>query len=91
MRAWCAANMNLHLAVGGASQKSPPRLVVATYGDPSPDHAPLMLVGKGITFDSGGINVKPYASFVSMMKNDMGGGSGGIYSRRSWPRIFLNL
>ncbi len=68
-----AENMNLHLAVGGASQKSPPRLVVATYGDPSPEHAPLMLVGKGITFDSGGINVKPYASFVSMMKNDMGG------------------
>ena len=27
---------------------------------------------KGITFDSGGINVKPYESFVSMMKNDMG-------------------
>ena len=65
--------MNLLLTVGGASQVSPPRLVVATYGDPSPEVAPLMLVGKGITFDSGGINVKPYESFVSMMKNDMGG------------------
>ena len=68
-----AHNMNLILAVGGASRRSPPRLVVATYGDPSPDAPPLMLVGKGITFDSGGINVKPYESFVSMMKNDMGG------------------
>lgn len=68
-----AHNMNLLLAVGGASKLSPPRLVVATYGDPSPDAPPLMLVGKGITFDSGGINVKPYESFVSMMKNDMGG------------------
>ena len=68
-----AEGMNLLLAVGGASKVSPPRLIVATYGDPSPDHAPLMLVGKGITFDSGGINVKPYESFVSMMKNDMGG------------------
>ena len=67
------AGMNLHLAVGGASKKSPPRLVVATYGDPSVENAPFMLVGKGITFDSGGINVKPYTSFVSMMKNDMGG------------------
>jgi leucyl aminopeptidase len=65
--------LHLHLAVGGASKKSPPRLVIATYGDPTPDNAPLMLVGKGITFDSGGINVKPYTSFVSMMKNDMGG------------------
>lgn len=68
-----AQNMHLMLAVGGASKLSPPRLVVATYGDPSPDAPPLMLVGKGITFDSGGINVKPYESFVSMMKNDMGG------------------
>ena len=66
-------DLNLLLAVGGASKISPPRLVVATYGDPSPDTAPLMLVGKGITFDTGGINVKPYESFVSMMKNDMGG------------------
>jgi len=68
-----AQEMKLMLAVGGASKLSPPRLVVATYGDPSPDAPPLMLVGKGITFDSGGINVKPYESFVSMMKNDMGG------------------
>jgi leucyl aminopeptidase len=65
--------LNLLLAVGGASQISPPRLVIATYGDPTTEVAPLMLVGKGITFDSGGINVKPYESFVSMMKNDMGG------------------
>ena len=68
-----AEGLHLHLAVGGASKVSPPRLVIATYGDPSSDAAPLMLVGKGITFDSGGINVKPYASYVSMMKNDMGG------------------
>jgi leucyl aminopeptidase len=66
--------MNLLMAVGGASKKSPPRLIVATYGSPDPAEAPpLMLVGKGITFDSGGINVKAYENFVSMMKNDMGG------------------
>ncbi|MEC9073500.1 MAG: hypothetical protein VX938_14000 [Myxococcota bacterium] len=64
--------MNLLLAVGGASPSSPPRLVMARYkpDDPRP---PRMLLGKGITFDTGGINVKPYESFVSMMKNDMGG------------------
>lgn len=71
--ALAAQGMNLLLAVGGASDASPPRLIVATYGDPSPDAPPLMLVGKGITFDSGGVNVKPYESFVSMMRNDMGG------------------
>lgn len=65
--------MNLLLAVGQASTLSPPRLIVATYGHPDAENPPLMLVGKGITFDSGGLNVKPYESFVSMMKNDMGG------------------
>ncbi len=34
---------------------------------------PLMLLGKGITFDSGGLNVKPYEAFISQMKNDMAG------------------
>ena len=67
-----AMGMNLIMAVGGASTVSPPRLVIAHY---LPDDArkPRMLLGKGITFDTGGINVKPYESFVSMMKNDMGG------------------
>ena len=64
--------MRLLLAVGGASVTSPPRLVVARYL-PRDSRAPRMLLGKGITFDSGGINVKPYESFVSMMKNDMAG------------------
>ena len=60
-------------AVGGASDISPPRLVLAHYKGKGKTDAPLALVGKGVTFDSGGLNVKPYESFVSMMKNDMGG------------------
>lgn len=67
------AGLNLMLAVGGASSISPPRLVVASYTAPGDLGRPLMLLGKGITFDSGGINVKPYDSYVSMMKNDMAG------------------
>ena len=71
--------LRLLLAVGGSSAISPPRLVIAHYspksasGGESAAGAPLMLLGKGITFDSGGLNVKPYESFVSMMKNDMAG------------------
>ncbi len=68
-----AASCNLLLAVGGASRASPPRLVTATWDPPGATGDPLMILGKGITFDTGGINTKPYASFVSMMKNDMGG------------------
>jgi leucyl aminopeptidase len=69
--------LNLLWSVGKASPQSPPRLIMARYqpADSSPhaNQAPRMLLGKGITFDSGGINLKPYESFVSMMKNDMGG------------------
>jgi len=67
--------MRLLLAVGRGSDDSPPRLVLAHYRPENAAGKPLMLLGKGITFDSGGINVKPYESFVSMMKNDMGGAS----------------
>lgn len=64
--------MNLLLAVGQASDLSPSRLHIATH-NVKPGDKPLMLVGKGITFDTGGINLKPHESFVNCMKNDMGG------------------
>lgn len=67
--------LNLLLAVGGASVDSPPRLALARWTPASATQSqrPLMLLGKGITFDTGGINVKPYESFVSHMRNDMAG------------------
>ncbi|MFT7624126.1 MAG: leucyl aminopeptidase [Myxococcota bacterium] len=65
--------LNLLLAVGGASTISPPRLVIARYTPEGKTDNTLMLLGKGITFDTGGINVKPYLSHVSQMKNDMAG------------------
>lgn len=64
--------MNLLLAVGQASDRSPSRLHLATH-NVTKDSRPLLLVGKGITFDTGGINLKPHESFVNCMKNDMGG------------------
>jgi leucyl aminopeptidase len=66
--------MNLLLAVGQGSVVSPPRLIVLKNKEAQSTGAkPHILVGKGITFDTGGINVKPYESFVHCMKNDMGG------------------
>jgi leucyl aminopeptidase len=61
------------LAVGGAAQR-PPRLVELTYSPPDADaRTPhVVLVGKGITFDTGGISLKPRESMVSM-KTDMTG------------------
>jgi leucyl aminopeptidase len=64
--------MNLLLAVGQASERSPSRMFIATHRLKN-GVKPLMLVGKGITFDTGGINLKPHESFVNCMKNDMGG------------------
>ncbi|MDR7280573.1 leucyl aminopeptidase family protein [Catenuloplanes atrovinosus] len=58
------------LAVGGGSANEP-RLVEATW---SPEGATrhVVLVGKGITFDTGGISIKPVAA-MKLMRKDMGG------------------
>ena len=58
------------LAVGGGSSR-PPRLVRLDYS-PAAASMHLALVGKGITFDSGGLSLKPGASMVGM-KSDMAG------------------
>ena len=56
-------------AVGRASAH-PPRLLDLRWGDPA--HPKLTLVGKGVCFDSGGLDIKP-ASGMRLMKKDMGG------------------
>jgi leucyl aminopeptidase len=56
-------------AVGRASSHAP-RLVDLRWGDPA--HPRLTLVGKGVCFDSGGLNLKT-ASGMRLMKKDMGG------------------
>jgi leucyl aminopeptidase len=56
-------------AVGRAAHEQP-RLVELEWGDPS--HPRLALIGKGITFDTGGVNMKSAAG-ARLMKKDMGG------------------
>lgn len=63
--------MGLHLAVGQASE-TPPCLIHIEYRSPGLKDAPLAFVGKGITFDSGGLDIKP-PSGMRLMKKDMGG------------------
>lgn len=66
-------NCGLHLSVGQGSD-SPPHLVILRYRPPSAPakQRPIALVGKGITFDTGGLDLKP-ASGMRLMKKDMGG------------------
>ncbi|MEO6582012.1 MAG: leucyl aminopeptidase [Sphingomicrobium sp.] len=49
-----------------------PRLLILRWNGGKPGTAPLALVGKGVTFDTGGISIKP-AQGMEMMKWDMGG------------------
>ena len=64
-----AANFPLIHAVGRASSR-PPRLIDFSWGDP--DHPKVTLVGKGVCFDTGGLDLKPSAGML-IMKKDMGG------------------
>jgi leucyl aminopeptidase len=59
------------LAVARGSTR-PPRLVILRYDGGRPGDAPLALVGKGVTFDSGGLSLKPSDS-MKTMKCDMAG------------------
>jgi leucyl aminopeptidase len=58
-------------AVGRASHR-PPRLIELTWGDEA--HPRIALVGKGVCFDTGGLNIKA-AEGMRQMKKDMGGGA----------------
>ena len=61
-------------AVGRAAHEAP-RLIELEWGDPS--HPLVALVGKGITFDSGGLDIKGAAG-MRLMKKDMGGAANAI-------------
>lgn len=60
------------LAVGGGSQNEPRLIVLEHRGGPKSE-APLVLVGKAITFDSGGISIKPAAGMEEMIFDKCGG------------------
>ena len=60
----------IHAVGKAAARENAPRLIELEWGDPR--HPRIAIVGKGITFDSGGLDIKP-ASGMRLMKKDMGG------------------
>ena len=62
-------NFPLIHAVGRAAARAP-RLIDITWGDPS--HPKVTLIGKGVCFDTGGLDIKPESGMLNM-KKDMGG------------------
>lgn len=68
-------NMGAILAVGRGSAR-PPRLVIAHWQ--GSQQAPLAIVGKGITFDTGGYNLKTQADSIIRMTSDMAGAAAAL-------------
>ncbi|MCU0969299.1 MAG: leucyl aminopeptidase [Rubrivivax sp.] len=73
--------MGAFLAVAQGSEQ-PPRFIVARWNGGRKGDAPVVLVGKGITFDTGGISIKPAAE-MDEMKFDMGGAASVLGALRA--------
>ena len=71
----------------GAGSAAPPRLVELTY-DPKDAKRHVALVGKGITFDSGGLTIKP-AQSMGEMKSDMAGAAAVVQATFAIARLGL--
>jgi leucyl aminopeptidase len=73
--------MGAFLAVSQGSDE-PPKFIVLRYEGGAKTEAPIVLVGKGITFDTGGISIKPSAE-MDEMKFDMGGAASVLGTMRA--------
>ena len=73
----------------GRGSANPPRLVRMSYA-PEGAGAHLALVGKGITFDSGGLSLKPPTSMITM-KMDMGGSAAVLAAMRAIAELAIPL
>ena len=81
-----ALGMGLLLGVARGSSE-PPRLMVFRHDPPGAPATPVLgLVGKGITFDTGGISIKP-ADGMDRMKDDMAGGAAVACAMRAIAQL----
>jgi len=78
------ARLGMGLLLGVARGSSePPRVIVMRHDPPGAPKSPVLgLVGKGITFDTGGISIKP-ADGMERMKDDMAGGAAVVCAMRA--------
>ncbi len=61
------------LAVGAANRTTPPRMIVLEWKGTKKSAQPLLAVGKAITFDTGGVSIKPAANMGKMIYDKCGG------------------
>lgn len=84
-----ALKMGSFLSVAAGSDE-PPRFIVIKHMGGKAKDAPVVLVGKGITFDTGGISLKPAAG-MDEMKYDMGGAASVFGTMRAIAEMGLKL
>lgn len=89
-RKWAAKrNMGGFLAVAkGAGE--PPKFIILEHNGDREDLDTIVLVGKGITFDTGGISIKPVAG-MGKMKSDMGGAAAVLGAMKTIAMLDLPL
>jgi leucyl aminopeptidase len=75
------------LGVGQGSD-SPPRFIILEYMNGAKNEKPIILIGKGVTFDSGGLNLKP-SDGIYEMHMDMSGGAAVIHTLIAAARLKL--
>ncbi|WP_334054068.1 leucyl aminopeptidase [Pasteurella multocida] len=84
--------MNAYLAVSQGSINEAQLSLIEYRNHPNPDAKPIVLVGKGLTFDAGGISLKP-AESMDEMKYDMGGAASvyGVMNAIAELKLPLNV
>lgn len=68
--------------------KEEPKLIIVEYRGGNKNDAPIVLVGKGVTFDTGGLNLKP-TNFILDMHMDMSGGAAVAHAVIAAARLKL--
>jgi leucyl aminopeptidase len=84
-----AEGMGAFLAVAQGTPEDP-KLIILEYRGSGPDAAPVVFVGKGLCFDTGGISIKP-AQGMELMKYDMCGAAGVLGAMEAIARMQLPL
>ena len=74
----------------GKGSAHPPRLITLEFRPSKPSKTRLALVGKGITFDTGGISLKPSNRMLEM-KGDMAGGAAVLYAMQAIAQLKTSI
>ncbi|PSB12825.1 leucyl aminopeptidase [Pleurocapsa sp. CCALA 161] len=78
--------MGAYLGVGQASE-IPPKFIHLIYKPQGTAKRKVAIVGKSLTFDSGGLNLKPSGSGIETMKMDMGGGAATLGAAKAIAQL----